>query len=196
MLILDIVRDPNLENRLAKAKYIIDKFGQEKKIKKEYLEKAKINYEKLILEENMAIKGSTIEDTAIAVLYMTCKENHCSLLPGDLPDPSVFKRYKKIKRDHAIKTPVSQPKDYLNRLARGLESSGNSILLAKKIIENLPPNNLRPSVVAAASLYIAMKLQKEGVSYYKITELIDVTYPTMSRAVKEIMKMTGIKQTF
>lgn len=187
-----LIEKPSLE----KGRKAIQEFGNKKEIKPKYIHKAVKHFEKLI-QTGLNLKGSRVEDTALAVLYLTCKENHSSLLPGDLPrKDNVLKRYKKIKREHDITTPIPQPEDYINRLACNLEAGSTSIFIVEKIIKNLPPNNLRPQIITGASFYIAMKTTGEGVSYYKIQELIDTTQPTLRRAVNKILELTGIKKTW
>jgi transcription initiation factor TFIIB len=184
--------DRNLMYALSEMAKIVYKLGLPKNV----LETASFIYRRAVRER--LIRGRSVQGVVTASVYMACR--NCNVIrtleevgtAGNISKKESGRHYRFLVNRFNTKVRSVDPKNYISRLISQLKLSGNSEIIAMKILDQA--SNLRltsgrgPAGIAAAATYIAIHLTDEKHTQGEIAKEAHVTEVTIRNRYKELVR--------
>ncbi|MEM1813629.1 MAG: transcription initiation factor IIB, partial [Sulfolobales archaeon] len=136
------------------------------------------------------------ESIVAAALYVACRVYK---IPRTLDEISQFTKtskkevarcYRLLVRELSIKIPISDPADFVPRIASALGLSGSVVKKAIDILEEAKEAGLTagkdPAGLAAAAVYIAAQMLDERRTQKDVAQVAGVTEVTVRNRYKEL----------
>jgi transcription initiation factor TFIIB len=182
--------DRNITQAAAELERLADQLGLPRAVK----EHAASIYRKAV--ERGAVRGRAIESIVAAALYVACRVYK---MPRTLDEIAQYTKtskkevarcYRLLIRELGIRIPISDPADFVPRIASALGLSGSVIKKAIEIIEEAKNAGLTagkdPAGLAAAAVYIAAQLLDERRTQKDVAQVAGVTEVTVRNRYKEL----------
>lgn len=189
--------DRNLNQAMAELDRLADRLHVPAPIK----ERAAIIYRKALRAG--LVRGRSIAAIAAASLYAACRSTET---PRTLKEVSsatrirkkdVSRCYRLILRELDMKMPVEDPvrcvSKIANRIGVGARAEQRAIRILKKAKKKKIVAGKDPMGLAAAALYIACVLDKEGKTQKEVAQAADVTEVTVRNRFKGLKDALGLK---
>lgn len=188
----------NLAQAMAEIGCLSDKLAI---IPKQTKETAAVIYRKALTEK--IIRGRSIPVIATAALYAACRITGVSRTLKEISEASLVNKkeigrgYRLLIRKLNLKIPIVDSIDYISKIAGSLKISGETQSLAIKILQEAKRKRIRsgkdPKGLAAAALYIAGKINNEGISQCNLAEVAGVTEVTIRNRYKQLEQRLDLK---
>jgi len=188
--------DRNITQAAAELERIADQLGLPRAVK----EHAASVYRKAV--ERGAVRGRAIESIVAAALYAACRVYK---IPRTLDEISQYTKtskkevarcYRLLIRELGIKIPISDPSDFVPRIAAALGLSGKVVKTAIELIDKAKELGLTagkdPAGLAAAAVYIAAQLLDERRTQKDVAQVAGVTEVTVRNRYKELISNLNI----
>jgi transcription initiation factor TFIIB len=148
------------------------------------------------VRSNGLTKYKQEERVITALIYVICRRDGipltlhkiCDVLKTDYR--SINKVYRYLVKKTGLYIPPTTPTEYLERFARELKMSEETVLKAKNILQKVRKTGAisgkGPAGVAAASLCLASDIQKLSASQKEIAQISGVTQVTIRNRYREL----------
>ncbi len=190
-------KERNLQVALNRMEMICSKLGLPKSVN----ERAATIYRKAL--DNNLVRGRSIEAIVAACIYIANQQMETARTVDDVAGASnlgpkeIGRTYRDIKRKLMIKTPVPNPKIYIDRFCSELGMNSNAKTKAIELVNEADRLELThgksPSGIAAASIYIAGQLTSQIRTQREIADVTNVTEVTIRNRYKQLTKALGIE---
>jgi len=153
--------------------------------------------------EKGLVRGRSIESVIAAAIYLACRLRK---LPRTLDEIEEYSRvnrkeiarcYRLLIRELNIKVSVTDPADFVPRIAHALGLSGAVVKTAIEILNKAREAGLMggkdPVGVAAAAIYLACEKLGEERSQKEIASVAGVTEVTVRNRCRELMKVLSME---
>jgi transcription initiation factor TFIIB len=190
-------REKNLTVALNRMEMIGSKIGLPKSVH----ERAATIYRRAL--ENNLVRGRSIEAVVAACLYIANQQLGTARTVDDvsssanLSSKEIGRTYRDIKRKLMIKTPVPDPRIYIDRFCSELSLNNGTKAKASDLVNRAEELELThgksPSGVAAAAIYIAGQLTGQIRTQREVANVTNVTEVTIRNRYKQLTKALGIE---
>ena len=188
------------ERSLTFALSEINKVSDMLSLPKNIVENAAINYRKAVNES--ITRGKAIKKIAVAVIYLSCRQNRMVRTIGELSNASgiskkdIASHYRFIVRKLKLFVPPMKPNRQITKLSSQLGLDGITEGVAHKLLlgakkEKLTSGRSAKSL-AAAACYIASKITGNHKTQREVSEAADLTEVTIRNRYKEMIKQLNI----
>jgi transcription initiation factor TFIIB len=178
----------------------LDRLSDKSHIPKQVKEKAAIIYRKAL--DKGVVRGNSIKCITAASLYAACRLTDTPRTLGEISDISSINKksaarcLRRLVRKIDIQLPISDPRNYMSKIAEKTKMSNQTQELATKFLHEAWKKRFStgkdPMGVAAAALYIACLVNNERKTQSGIAEAAGVTEVTIRNIFKPLMKQLGI----
>jgi len=160
------------------------------------LDTAALNYRQAINKH--LIRGRSIRGIAAASIYMACRQ--CNIIRTleevtkevHISKKEMGRNYRFLLRVLRTKVPTADPQRYVSRFVNQFGLSGDTEIIALKIIEQATEMKITigrgPAGIAAAATYLASFLMNERRTQGEIAKGANVTEVTIRNRYKELSK--------
>eukprot|EP01124_Arcella_intermedia_P023140 TRINITY_DN360_c0_g1_i1.p1 TRINITY_DN360_c0_g1~~TRINITY_DN360_c0_g1_i1.p1 ORF type:complete len:298 (-),score=41.71 TRINITY_DN360_c0_g1_i1:32-925(-) len=186
----------NEQKALTQAVSKINEFAELMELKEDVRKRAKSIYKQFETKKQRKIRGSNSDAIIVAVLYLACKELNVSRTFKELAKDTGTKE-QEIKKMYLVlakqlggstrAAPVA-PHELVIRICSNLQlppiikSMGEQI--AKNVASRLEGKS--PSSIAAASIYMAVKIKNLGTNEKEIAKAASISASTVKNIFKEM----------
>ncbi len=177
------------------------KLANKLNLPKNVLETASVLYRHAIHE--CLIRGRSIEGVVAATLYMACRKCRVVRTLKDVAKAAHIakkecgRNYRFLLQKLNTEVPLFDPKRYISKFVNHLALSGDTEILAVKILDKAADlkltNGRGPSGMAAACTYIASLLTDERRTQGEIAKTAQVTEVTIRNRYKELLQELCIR---
>jgi transcription initiation factor TFIIB len=182
------------ERNLAMALSELSKMSTTLNLPSNIVETASVIYRKAM--KRSLIKGRSIQGVAAASAYMACRKcgvtrslDEISHAAG-MDKKKVGRAYRFMVRELREVIPPSLPKQYISRFVNQLKLSGDTEMLAIRILQVVKSKHLTsgkgPLGIAASATYIASVLTNNRRTQREVAEVADITEVTIRNRYKEL----------
>lgn len=186
----------SIDRNLAQAMNELERIANQLNLPKNVREEAATIYRKAV--EKGLVRGRSIESVVAAAIYAACRRTKMARTLDEISQytksnrKEVARCYRLLLKELDVTVPVSDPKDYVNRIGGLLNLSGQTIRDAIEIIEKAKQKGLTagkdPSGLAAAAIYIAALKNGEKKTQKEIAQVAGVTEVTVRNRYKELIQ--------
>ena len=183
------------DRNLAQAMNELERISNLLNIPKNVRDEAAKIYRKAV--EKGLVRGRSIESVVAASIYAACRRTKMARTLDEIAQYTKANRkeiarcYRLLIKELDVTVPVSDPRDYVGRIASLLNLSGQTIRDAIEIIEKARQRGLTagkdPAGLAAAALYIAAVKNGEKRTQKEIAQVAGVTEVTVRNRYKELI---------
>ncbi|TRM97733.1 transcription initiation factor IIB [Sulfolobus sp. F1] len=184
----------SVDRNLAQAMNELERIGNLLSLPKFVKDEAALIYRKAV--EKGLVRGRSIESVVAAAIYAACRRMKLARTLDEIAQytkanrKEVARCYRLLLRELSVDVPVSDPKDYVTRIANLLGLSGAVMKTAAEIIDKAKDVGLTagkdPAGLAAAAIYIASLLHDERRTQKEIAQVAGVTEVTVRNRYKEL----------
>ncbi|HDD25687.1 MAG TPA: transcription initiation factor IIB [Acidilobales archaeon] len=191
----------SIDRNITQAAMELDRLSESLGLPKTVKEEAALIYRKAV--EKGLIRGRSIESVVAAAIYIACRKYR---IPRSLDEIASYTKagrkdvarcYRLLLRDLGIKIPMSDPADYVPRIANVLGLSGDVIKSAIEILRKAREVGVTagkdPAGLAAAAVYIAAQLYDERRTQKEVANVAGVTEVTVRNRYKELIKALNLQ---
>jgi transcription initiation factor TFIIB len=144
------------------------------------------------------VRGRTIQSIAVACVYIACRQ--CGVVRTlddvaascNLSKREVARTYRLLFRHLSPSVPQFDPEDFIGRVVSKLSLHGDTERLSKAILRQVSLMKLTagrgPASVAAACVYISIKITGDHVTQSDISKVAQVTEVTIRNRYKELLE--------
>ena len=184
------------ERNLAFALSELTKWTYKLNLPRNVLDTAALNYRQAINKH--LIRGRSIRGIAAASIYMACRQ--CNVIrtldevtkEAHISKKEMGRNYRFLLRVLRTKVPAADPQRYVSRFVNQLQLSGETEMIALKIIEQATEMKITigrgPAGMAAAATYLASFLMDDRRTQGEIAKGANVTEVTIRNRYKELSK--------
>jgi transcription initiation factor TFIIB len=184
--------DRNLMFALSEITKIVYKL----RLPRNVLETASLIYRRAVKER--LIRGRSIQGVVTASVYMACR--NCNVIrtleevgiAGNISKKESGRQYRFLVKELGTRIPAVDPSKYVSRFMNQFALSGNTEIIAMKILELSIKLRLTsgrgPAGIAAAVTYIATRLTDEQRTQSDIAKQAHVTEVTIRNRYKDLIK--------
>lgn len=179
---------------LAHALSEMSKIAYKLNLPRNVIETSSLLYRKAIRKQ--LIRGRTIQSVAVASVYMACRK--CNIIrtledvskAASITKKEAARNYRFLLRELDTDVPQIDPHGYISKIINKLELSGETEMVAIRILENAMKLRLTsgrgPSGIAAACIYISSQITGERRTQTEIAREAQVTEVTIRNRYKEL----------
>jgi transcription initiation factor TFIIB len=148
-------------------------------------------------------RGWTPLEIAAASLYAACREKEIlttlddAVAASGVPRDSIGKRYRVLVTELGLSIPVSDPAEYMSKLARRAGARPDVEADAREIVSSAARAGVtagaRPMVLAASALYLASLLDGQGLTQTGVADAARVGESAIRRQYKILKKIVDIQ---
>lgn len=191
----------SIDRNITQAAMELERLAETLGLPKTVKEEAALIYRRAV--EKGLIRGRSIESVVAAAIYIACRKYK---IPRSLDEISEFTKagrkdvarcYRLLLRDLGIRIPMSDPADYVPRIANVLGLSGDAIKSAIEILRKARDAGVTagkdPAGLAAAAVYIAAQLHDERRTQKEVANVAGVTEVTVRNRYKELIKALNLQ---
>ena len=181
---------------MEKAFHFLDSMKSKLGLSSAVVEKTAYYYRKA--SDRKLTRGKSVQVTLLACLYVACRE---SGTPRSLSEIAKVGNVKRKQLSRAFKTlslnfnfnlEPHEPKNYVNKVADFVDSSEKARRTAYLILDAAKKQGLatskKPLSLTGAAIYLASIIDKEHVSYKKISNITNVSTVTIRKIVNLMIK--------
>jgi len=189
------------QRNLAYALSELTKVSYKLNLPRNVLETASILYRRIVRKR--LIRGRSIQGVAAAAMYMACRQ--CKVVrtleevasAAHISKKEGGRNYRFLLRRLQAKVPRIDPQRYVSKFVNHLSLSGDTEIIAMKIIDLAQELRLTsgrgPAGIAAAATYIAGQLTGEQRTQGEIAKSARVTEVTIRNRYKEFYKKLNFR---
>ena len=182
-----------------KAFTLLDGIGAKLGLPESTIEEAAYLFRKIAAKKILA--GRSTNSMLCAVVYIACRTTntprtlHDVAGAGNVKKKNMQRVYRFLTKELNINPQTYNPREFVSRVANAVSISEKTERLAFKILDMANKANVstskNPMAMAAASIYLAIILNKEKVSQLKIAEASGISAVTIRDRAKEIKETIG-----
>ena len=191
----------SMERNLVIALSELDRVGSSLGLPDNIKESSALLYRRAVKAE--LIRGRLIESVVSAVIYAICRMqgiprtlDEVSRASG-IPKKEIGRAYRFIKGGLRIDVPITDPSQYIAKLASALRLSGgvqeDAIKIINKALRDGLASGRGPTGVAAAAIYIATAMHGESKTQKEVADAAGVTEVTIRNRYKELKRELNLK---
>ncbi len=190
-------KERNLQQALALIQQICSKMNLPKTVQ----ERSADIYRKALAKD--LVRGRSIDSMVCAAIFIANQQMMTARTVDDIAKVArigpkeIGRTYRDVKRKLMIRTPLPDPKIYVNRFCSELQLGPKVQRRALDIIRKAEAMEMThgksPCGVAAASIYIASQLSEQSRTQREIAEITNVTEVTIRNRYKQLAKSLNIE---
>jgi transcription initiation factor TFIIB len=190
----------SIDRNLAQAMTELDRLSDKAYIPKPVKEKAAVIYRKAL--DKGLVRGRSIVGIAAASLYAACRITETPRTLREIAEASMVDKkdvarcFRLLIRELDLQMPISDPLNYVSKIAAKTNINGETYGLAIKILHEARRRRFAagkdPMGLAAAALYIACIQRNEKKTQKEIAEAAGVTEVTVRNRYKTLKRQLGI----
>lgn len=190
----------SVDRNLAQAMSELDRLSDKAYIPGPVKERAAVIYRKAL--DKGLVRGRSIAAIAAAALYAACRITETPRNLREIAESSLVNKkdvarcYRLLLRELSVQMPISDPLTYISKIAENARISGQTQGLAVKVLHEARQKRVAagkdPMGLAAATLYIATKLNDEKKTQKEIAEAAGVTEVTVRNRYKTLKRQLGL----
>lgn len=186
----------NEDRNFSDAMNYLSSFSEMFSLTKKTKEQIAADYRKIV--KSQALKGRTIKNILLALIYIHCAKNKRPIPiseikeKGNISESDLMAYKKKVYKALKMKVVIITPKDYLNTIHRSLKIEDDVLLVFAKFLYDkykaIDPVSIQgkdPLGVAAGVYYLACLLLKYDCAQQQIKDLFHITDITIRNRYKE-----------
>jgi len=191
----------SVDRNLAQAMNELERIGNQLGVPKSVKDEASVIYRKAV--EKGLVRGRSIESVVAAAIYAACRRMKIARTLDEIAvytkanRKEVARCYRLLLKELTIDVPVSDPVDYVTRIAALLQLSGATIKTSVEILNKAKEKGLTagkdPAGLAAAAVYIAALLNDERKTQKEIASVAGVTEVTVRNRYKELLQQLKLE---
>jgi len=189
------------ERNLQQALALIQQICSKMKLPKTVQERSADIYRKALAKD--LVRGRSIDSMVCAAIFIANQQMMTARTVDDIAKVArigpkeIGRTYRDVKRKLMIRTPLPDPKIYVNRFCSELQLGPKVQRRALDIIRKAEAMEMThgksPCGVAAASIYIASQLSEQSRTQREIAEITNVTEVTIRNRYKQLAKSLNIE---
>jgi transcription initiation factor TFIIB len=189
------------ERNLQQALALIQTLCSKLRLPKTVQERSADIYRKAL--EADLVRGRSIDSMVCASIFIANQQMQTARTVDDIAKKArigpkeIGRTYRDVKRKLMIRTPVPDPKIYINRfcseLQLGPKVQRSALDIIRRAEEMEMTHGKSPCGVAAASIYIASQISDQPRTQREIAEVTNVTEVTIRNRYKQLIKSLKIK---
>ena len=189
---------------LSQAMNELNRIGEKLHLPAKVMERAALLYRKALKKD--LIKGRTIDGFVAASIYAACRGSSVPRSLGELSEISaedkkdIARIYRLLIRELELKMPVDYPMKFVPRIAASLDIGRSTDRLCIDILreakENMALVGKDPRGMAAAALYMACKVNDEGVTQKDIAYAAGTTEVTLRNRLRDLKVLFEDSESF
>ncbi len=190
-------KERNLQQALAQIQQICSKM----KLPKTVQERSADIYRRALAED--LVRGRSIDSMVCASIFIANQQMLTARTVDDIAKVArigpkeIGRTYRDVKRKLAIRTPLPDPKIYVNRFCSELQLGPKVQQTALDIIRRAEELEMThgksPCGVAAAAIYISSQTSEQARTQREIAEVTNVTEVTIRNRYKQLAKSLKIE---
>lgn len=188
------------ERNLSIALSEINKVSDMLSLPKNIIENAAVTYRKAI--KTNATRGRSIKMLAVAVLYLSCRQNRMVRSIGELSEASginkkdIASNYRFLVKKLKLFVPPMKPNRHITKLSNQIGLDGITEGVAHKLLLGAKKAKLTSGKgaksLAASACYIASKITGNHKTQREVSEAADLTEVTIRNRYKEMIERLNI----
>jgi transcription initiation factor TFIIB len=191
------------ERNLSEAMNELNHLSDKLHIPENIVEDAALIYRKALDKD--LIRGRSIQSIAAAALYAACRLTQTPRSLKEVAEASTRRRkeisrcYRLLQRELRITMPMDKPEKYVSKIASkvGLnqETQNTAMRLIQEASKRRGVVGKGPSGLAAATLYIAAKMNGKNITQRDLADAAEVTEVTVRNRFKDLDRILELGLT-